>query len=327
MREDQGKKSWTLYLAGGCFWGVEGYFKRIHGVLSTEVGYANGKQAATSYHELSRTDHAETVKITFNEHILSLEELLAHYFRIIDPTSINRQGNDRGRQYRTGIYYDESLPEDGIGRIRRSLEALEGRIREKVAVELYPLKNWVRAEDAHQGYLDKNPGGYCHINLDLAERPLDEDFVGYQKPDDETLRERLGPKEYHITQEEGTDPPFTHPYDKLDEPGIYVDVVSGQPLFSSRNKFDGGCGWPSFSKPILQESVAYRQDHRLFMERTEVRSAHADSHLGHVFNDGPQSLGGLRYCIDGSALRFIPLSRMEEEGYGKWIPFVEDKEK
>lgn len=323
MRQGQEPAPWVLYLAGGCFWGVQGYFQRITGVLDTEVGYANGIQAGTSYRELSRTDHAETVKVTFNSQVLSLEELLAHYFRIIDPTSINKQGNDRGRQYRTGIYYDRDFPEEGLVRIHRCLEALEKRLGQKPVIEVEALKNWIRAEEAHQDYLERNPGGYCHINLSLADRPLDEDFIDYKKPAGETLKKELSPEAYHITQEEGTDPPFSHPYDQLDEPGIYVDIVSGQALFSSRDKFDGGCGWPSFSKPILQESLTYKKDRTLAMERTEVRSQGADSHLGHVFPDGPQSLGGLRYCIDGSALRFIPLSKMEEEGYGKWIPFVE----
>ena len=149
-RQEQEPAPWVLYLAGGCFWGVQGYFQRIPGVLDTEVGYANGNQSGTSYHELSRTDHAETVKVTFNSRVLSLEELLAHYFRIIDPTSINKQGNDRGRQYRTGIYFDRDFPEEGIGRIHRCLEALEMNLGQKSVIEVEGLKNWVKAEDAHQ---------------------------------------------------------------------------------------------------------------------------------------------------------------------------------
>lgn len=308
------KKEKHLYLAGGCFWGVQAYFSQIPGVLDTEVGYANGQGEETDYQQVKKTDHAETVHIHYDAFRLSTEELLEHYFRIIDPLSVNRQGNDRGRQYRTGIFYTD--PKDRP-LLQASLDQLQEKLGEKPAILLESLKNFVRAEEYHQEYLEKNPGGYCHINLALAREPLHEN--DYKKPSQEDLRKVLTPEQYHITQEEGTDAPFQHPYDDLEEEGIYVDVVSGQPLFSSRDKFHSGCGWPSFTRPIRNESVNYQSDHRLNRERTEVRSSQADSHLGHVFPDGPLDRGGLRYCIDGSALRFVPLSKMREEGYGDWI--------
>lgn len=324
---DQGLQDlWTLYLAGGCFWGVEGYFSRIAGVVDTQVGYANGKTENTSYHFTRETDHAETLRLCFDQNRLSVEEVLAHYFRMIDPCAVNRQGKDQGRQYRTGVFYDEDFPKAGLARVQAYFRFMKKQLApKKLAVELAPLVHWVEGEEAHQDYLKKNPNGYCHVNLALADQPLDPTSLDFEKPSDETLKRTLSKEAYHITQEAGTDAPFSHPYDQLTEPGLYVDIVSGEPLFSSRNKFDGGCGWPSFSKPVDGSALSYQEDHRLFRARTEVRSRQADSHLGHVFEDGPRALGGLRYCIDGSALRFIPLSKMEEEGYGRWIPFVTEE--
>ncbi len=311
-----------IYLAGGCFWGVQAYFKEIKGVVDTEAGYANGKTETTSYHFLKDTDHAETVKISYDINRLSIEELLEHYYRIIDPLSINRQGNDIGRQYRTGIYYEPDEDQEILDRIKNSLYFLEAELGAKVQIEFESLKNWIPAEEDHQDYLEKNPQGYCHIDLNLAYKPLSDRYDNYKKPDRKKLKESLSQEAYFVTQEDGTDPPFSHEYDKLDQRGIYVDIVSGQPLFSSRDKFDGGCGWPSFSKTIEDGTVKYKIDRKLFRERTEVRSSAADSHLGHVFDDGPKEKGGLRYCIDGSALKFIPYDDMEEAGYGAWMVFV-----
>lgn len=314
------KKKKVIYLAGGCFWGVEGYFTQLDGVLSTEVGYANGNSEETDYHSLKQTDHAETIRIEYNENVISLEELLLHFYRIIDPVSINRQGNDIGRQYRTGIYYeDEELGK----RAKRSLTQLQKKYDEPIAVECEPLKNYIKAEEYHQEYLEKNPSGYCHINLALASVPLREDENPYTKPEENELREKLTDSQYEITQNAGTEKPFSSELDKFEEKGLYVDIVSGEPLFSSRDKYDAGCGWPSFTKPIQQYRMNYLDDYSHNRHRIEVRSGGADSHLGHVFNDGPTSEGGLRYCINGESLRFVPIEKMEEEGYGEYIPFVE----
>lgn len=318
-REDLPKSSnlSEIYLAGGCFWGVEGYFKKIAGVIDTDVGYANGKSSDTNYKKISRTDHSETVKLTYDPDVVSLQDILEYYFRIIDPTSVNKQGNDEGRQYRTGIYFtneNDKLIIDEI--IRQKQEGYD----KKIAVEVEPLRNFVLAEDYHQDYLDKNPGGYCHINIGLANEPLasKKDVLTKDKKD---LKDKLSEEEYKVTQENQTERPFSSEYDDFDEPGIYVDKISGEPLFSSRDKYDAGCGWPSFTKPI-GGNINYRGDKSHNMDRVEVRSRRADSHLGHVFNDGPKDKGGVRYCINGAALRFIPLSKMEEEGYGDYIDKV-----
>lgn len=307
-----------IYFAGGCFWGVEGYFKRIHGVKETDTGYANGKTEKTDYRQIGSTDHAETVKILYDSAIVSLQELLAHYFRIIDPTSINKQGNDTGRQYRTGIYYKDSSI---AGEIKSYIQFMQKKYKKPIVVEVGELKNFILAEDYHQDYLDKNPTGYCHIDLSLASKPL-YDESKFKAPPKANLKKILSAEQYRVTQEKGTERPFTSEYDKFDAKGIYVDIVTGKPLFSSSDKYDSGCGWPSFTKPITTQALDYSEDKSLGMTRTEVTSKLGGAHLGHVFDDGPKDKGGLRYCINGVSLKFIPLEKMEEEGYGDYIPYV-----
>lgn len=309
------KNKSEIYLAGGCFWGVEGYFKMIPGVIDTEVGYANGNTSDTNYEKIGETNHSETVKVTYDPDKLALQDILEYYFRIIDPTSVNKQGNDVGSQYRTGIYYTNENDKLIIDEIIRQVQ---GKYDKKIAVEVEKLKNFVLAEDYHQDYLDKNPNEYCHININLANEPLESKKI---KKDDKELREKLTDEEYKVTQENATERLYSSEYDDFNEHGIYVDKISGEPLFSSRDKYDAGCGWPSFTKPIDQ-NIAYKDDQSYNMERVEVRSKAGDSHLGHVFNDGPQEAGGVKYCINGAALRFIPLEKMEEEGYGAYIDQV-----
>jgi len=307
-----------IYLAGGCFWGLEEYFSRISGVLQTSVGYANGQVETTNYQLIKETDHAETVQVIYDEKAVSLREILLYYFRVIDPLSVNQQGNDRGRQYRTGIYYkyEEDLPT--INTVVREQELLIGR---KIAVEVEKLRNYILAEDYHQDYLKKNPGGYCHIDVRDAEKPLI-DAANYEKPSQAVLRESLSEESYRVTQEAATEAPFRNAYDQTFEEGIYVDITTGEPLFFAKDKFASGCGWPSFSRPISKELIHYYQDLSHGMERIEVRSRSGNAHLGHVFTDGPQELGGLRYCINSASLRFIAKDEMEEAGYGYLLPYL-----
>lgn len=305
-----------IYLAAGCFWGTEAYFKLVPGVLDTEVGYANGASNQTNYQEVAQTGHAETLKITYDAHKLHLAELLERYYRIIDPYSVNRQGNDIGTQYRTGIYFTD---EESGALAKRSLANFEDLHGKKTAIELEKLDNFVKAEDYHQDYLDKNPGGYCHINVQTAADPL---FPGKELFSDAELQKTLDPTAFKVARQQGTEAPFTSPLDQEFGPGIYVDKATGQPLFSSDDKFDGGCGWPSFTMPITTDVVNYYQDTSYGMNRTEVRAKNTN-HLGHVFEDGPKEAGALRYCINGAILRFVPLEDMEAEGYGALIPFVE----
>ena len=305
----------VIYLAGGCFWGVEGYFKKLPGVYETEVGYANGKTDNTDYSKISVTDHAETVKVCYDKSVISLEEILLHYFRIIDPLSVNRQGNDIGRQYRTGVYYTDDSDSKIIDKIFHYEEELHGPI----AVKKSTLKNFIKAEDYHQDYLDKNPGGYCHIDISLSSKPLFNEE--YPLPSEDKLREILDRTSYNVMRKATTEAPGTSPLNNEFRPGIYVDKITGEPLFCSADKFDAGCGWPSFSKPITTEKLTEHIDTSHMMVRTEVVSKNSNSHLGHVFDDGPIDKGGLRYCINGAALRFIPYEKMDEEGYGDYKIF------
>ena len=300
-----------IYLAGGCFWGLEEYFSRIEGVKKTTVGYANGQVESTNYQLIHQTDHAETVHLIYDEKRISLREILLYYFRVIDPLSVNKQGNDVGRQYRTGVYYTD---EGDKAVIEQVFAEQEKQLGQKIAVELEPLRHYVLAEDYHQDYLKENPGGYCHINVNDAYKPL-VDPGQYEKPTDAELKEQLTQEQYQVTRHSATERPFHNAYNATFEEGIYVDVTTGEPLFFAGDKFESGCGWPSFSRPIAREVLRYYEDKSHGMERIEVRSRSGNAHLGHVFTDGPESAGGLRYCINSAALRFIPKEKMEAEGY------------
>ncbi len=307
-----------IYLAGGCFWGLEAYMERIQGVTDAVSGYANGKGDTTNYQLLHATDHAETVKVTYDPNKISLDKLLQYYFRVIDPTSINKQGNDRGRQYRTGIYYQN---EQDKAVIEAALKALQSKYQAPIQIEVEPLKNYVEAEEYHQDYLKKNPNGYCHIDIKKADEPLIDDKK-YPKPSDAELKQKLTALQYDVTQGKHTERSFSNEYWDNFAPGIYVDITTGEPLFSSKDKFESGCGWPSFTKPIAAEVAEYQKDNSFNMTRIEVLSRSGHAHLGHVFDDGPRDKGGLRYCINSASIKFIPLDEMEKQGYGDLIPFV-----
>ncbi|MBR4423820.1 MAG: peptide-methionine (R)-S-oxide reductase MsrB [Mailhella sp.] len=315
-----------IYFAGGCFWGVEEYFSRIPGVLDVVVGYANGTTADPSYEDVctKKTGHAETAKVVYDPRVVGLRVLARQFFKIIDPVSVDRQGNDAGSQYRTGMYYVDEGDRSVLESVMREAA---GRYGKPLAVELLPLRAFHPAEEYHQDYLKKHPGGYCHVRFEsLSELPPPGaglvDASRYSRPDDAEIRRRLSAEEYDVTRRSGTERAFTGRYWNTFGEGIYVDVVTGEPLFSSADKFDSGCGWPSFSRPIDRFVVTERSDGSFGMRRTEVRSRVGDSHLGHVFDDGPAGLGGLRYCINSAALRFIPLEDMDREGYGEWKPLV-----
>lgn len=307
-----------IYLAGGCFWGLEAYMERIQGVTDAVSGYANGKGDTTNYQLLHATDHAETVKVTYDPNKISLDKLLQYYFRVIDPTSINKQGNDRGRQYRTGIYYQN---EQDKAVIEAALKTLQSKYQAPIQIEVEPLKNYVEAEEYHQDYLKKNPNGYCHIDIKKADEPLIDDKK-YPKPSDAELKQKLTALQYDVTQGKHTERSFSNEYWDNFAPGIYVDITTGEPLFSSKDKFESGCGWPSFTKPIAAEVAEYQRDNSFNMTRIEVLSRSGHAHLGHVFDDGPRDKGGLRYCINSASIKFIPLDEMEKQGYGDLIPFV-----
>ena len=318
MTMESKQEQQIIYLAGGCFWGLEAYMERIQGVTDAVSGYANGKGDTTNYQLLHATDHAETVKVTYDPNKISLDKLLQYYFRVIDPTSINKQGNDRGRQYRTGIYY-----QDGADKavIEQALAQLQTKYKKPVQIEVQPLKNYIVAEEYHQDYLKKNPNGYCHIDITKADEPVI-DEKDYPKPSDAELKAKLTPLQYSVTQNKHTERSFSNEYWDNFQPGIYVDVTTGEPVFSSNDKFESGCGWPSFTKPIAKEVVHYQTDNSFNMQRTEVLSRAGNAHLGHVFDDGPKDKGGLRYCINSASIKFIPLAEMEKAGYGYLIQSI-----
>ncbi|MCL1934607.1 MAG: peptide-methionine (R)-S-oxide reductase MsrB [Candidatus Azobacteroides sp.] len=308
-----------IYFAGGCFWGVEEYFSRISGVQAVTVGYANGTSKNPTYEEVcsGKTGHAETVHIQYDPKMISLKTLAEQFFKIINPTSVNRQGNDIGSQYRTGMYYVTDEDKTVLSSVMINEQKKYGK---PLAVELMPLKNYSLAETYHQDYLKKNPGGYCHIDFcslkDIQTNGLI-DPSKYSKPSDAELKKTLTPEEYNVTQKAETERAFSGKYWNYKEAGIYVDAVTGEPLFSSADKFDSGCGWPSFTKPIDPAVIIENEDDSYGMERIEVRSRVGDSHLGHVFDDGPKDKGGLRYCINSAAIRFIPYEEMDKQKYGE----------
>ena len=287
-----------IYLAGGCFWGVEEYFSRVAGVTDAVSGYANGRGETTQYELIGQTGHAETVHVTYDANQISLKEILLHYFRIINPISKNKQGNDVGTQYRTGVYYKDDQDLEVINQV---FEQVAQKYDQPLAVEKEALRNFIVAEDYHQDYLQKNPNGYCHINVNQAAYPVI-DASKYPKPSDDELKKLLSPEEYAVTQNSQTERAFSNRY---------------------WDKFESGCGWPSFTQPISPDVATYKEDKSYNMVRTEVRSRTGDSHLGHVFTDGPQDKGGLRYCINSLSIRFIPKDQMEEKGYGYLLDYVE----
>lgn len=330
----------VIHLAGGCFWGAEAYLARVPGVARTSVGYANGRTERPTYEEVcwANTGHAETVEVWYDPARLPLQDLLAQFFLIIDPTLMNRQGNDKGTQYRSGIYYSD--PAD-----RPVIEAVVAREQNKyrlpIVTEVLPLQRYDRAEDYHQNYLEKNPQGYCHVSFQTlpAAPPVQKqaepgsgtvgpgsllpqiDAARFMRLDDQVLKKQLSRLQYAVALENATEHPFSGAYWREERTGLYVDVVTGEPLFSSKDKFDAGCGWPSFTQPVDPAVVLEKRDSSHGMERIEVRSRAGDIHLGHVFTDGPKRRGGLRYCINSASLRFIPVADLEKEGYGDWIPY------
>lgn len=327
MEERKDKDTKVIYFAGGCFWGTEHFFQQVRGVVHTEVGYANGNTKKPTYKQVTTgtTGFAEAVKVTYDPKAIDFELLIDLFLQTIDPTTLNRQANDVGTQYRSGIYYVDK--EDQFI-ITQKINELAKQYTKEIVVEVEPLRNFYDAETYHQKYLDKNPGGYCHIGADLfelARKANPKKKQVYQRQEKEVLKQTLSPIQYEVTQNNGTEQAYSNELWKEFREGIYVDITTGEPLFISTDKYDAGCGWPSFTKPIDTKLVEEKEDNTHGMQRTEVRSATGDAHLGHVFNDGPKDKGGLRYCINGASLRFIPKEEMKAQGYEKYIPLLQKK--
>lgn len=315
----------VIYLAGGCFWGMEQLMQSIPGVLDAQSGYANGTcEKDADYQTVCKgnTGFRETVRVEYDPEQVSLDALLLAYFYVIDPTAKNRQGNDIGSQYQTGVYYTNDRTKETVERIAE----IEQSRSEKFFVEIGPLKNYYPAEEYHQNYLEKNPGGYCHIpraEMEIFSKQRI-DPGDYKKPAAETVRDKLTKEQYYVTQENGTERAFTGAFWNQFEQGIYVDIVTGEPLFSSTDKFESSCGWPAFTKPIEKPAVIEMEDLSHGMHRTEVRSRAGNSHLGHVFFGDWESPNGVRYCINSASLRFVPHAEMEAGGYGYLLYLFEE---
>lgn len=311
----------VIYLAGGCFWGTEKLMQTIPGVIDATSGYANGEEGVIpDYGTVSRTGFMETVRVEYEPANISLDAILFTYFRSIDPTKTNRQGNDVGSQYQAGIYWLDDTSKETVQRIAD----LERGRYDEFAVEIEPLRSFYDAEEYHQNYLDKNPGGYCHISSEEFElaRNMIVDPANYKRPPIKEIKALLNEEQYNVTQEAATEPPFQNVYWDNQDRGIYVDIVTGEPLFSSSDKFDSGTGWPSFTKAIDENTLILLNDYSMGTTRTEVRSRAGNSHLGYVFYGKNESPTGVRFCINSAALRFIAYDDMVKEDYGYLIEYV-----
>lgn len=343
----------TALFGNGCFWCVESDMEKVAGVVSVVSGYAGGSALSPTYQNYADSGHREVVLVTFDANVVSYANLVEHILKHGDPTDAGGSFKDRGAEYAPALYYETEVEATAARAVVQAVDAA-GIFPAPLPIPVLPRPTFYPAEEYHQDYAKKNPLKYSFYRTAsgrtaFIERTWGDDatafiysvnrannqsasmntpytltsWTTYVRPDDATLRAQLSELSYKVTRQDGTERAGTSPLDRNYEPGIYVDIISGEPLFSSRDKYDSGTGWPSFVRPINDDVVTLHEDWKLFSTRTEVRSRFADSHLGHVFDDGPADRGGKRYCLNGAALRFIPKADMVALGYADWISAVE----